>query len=157
MNSLATHFNIFWIQKQAFTHYCHLHEPSLAKQILIVCDKILLFHTQRGYQFLFLDYFIIFLFFFLLFYVIINFYKNYFIIIILLYFFSLKLFLFFHVPECSGMFRHVPCSGFYRRPFTKAWSMQTWIPVVSSMYFWKSVFSFRVDSGCLNTRLLSKT
>ena len=42
--------------------------------------------------------------------------------------------------------------------FTKAWSMQAWIPVVSSsLYFWKSVFSFRVDSGCLYTRLLSKT
>ena len=22
------------------------------------------------------------------------------------------------VPECSGMFRDVPCSGFYRRPVT---------------------------------------
>ena len=21
------------------------------------------------------------------------------------------------VPACSGMFRNVPCSGFYRRPF----------------------------------------
>ena len=31
--------------------------------------------------------------------------------------------------------------------FTKAWSMQAWIPVViSSLYLWKSVFSFRVDS-----------
>ena len=31
--------------------------------------------------------------------------------------------------------------------FTKAWSMQAWIPVVSSsLYFWKSVFSFRVES-----------
>ena len=30
---------------------------------------------------------------------------------------------------------------------TKAWSMQVWMPVVSSsLYFWKSVFSFRVDS-----------
>ena len=25
-------------------------------------------------------------------------------------------FLFFHVSGCSGMFRNVPCSGFYRRP-----------------------------------------
>ena len=24
--------------------------------------------------------------------------------------------MFRNVPECSGMFRHVPCSGFYRRP-----------------------------------------
>ena len=31
--------------------------------------------------------------------------------------------------------------------FTKAWSMKVWIPVVSSsLYLWKSVFSFRVDS-----------
>ena len=31
--------------------------------------------------------------------------------------------------------------------FTKTWSMQAWIPIVrSSLYFWKSVFSFRVDS-----------
>ena len=50
----------------------------------------------------------------MLFYVIINFYKNYFIIIILLYFFSWKLFLFFHVPGCSGMFR-VP--GFIDAPY----------------------------------------
>ena len=111
---LATHFNIFWIYKQAFTHYCHLHEPSLDQQILIVCDKILLSHTQRGYQFLFLDYFIIFNF-FLLFYVIINFHKNYFIIIIiLLYFFSWKLFLFLHVPGCSEMFRDVPACSVFR-------------------------------------------
>ena len=33
-----------------------------------------------------------------------------------------------------------------------------YLPVVSSsLYFWKSVFSFRVDSGCLYTRLASKT
>ena len=41
------------------------------------------------------------------------------IILLLLFyyiFFSWKLFLFFHVPGCSGMFRNVPCSGFYRRP-----------------------------------------
>ena len=52
-------------------------------------------------------FFISFFFGFLLFYVIISFYKNYFIIIylFLLLFFSWKLFLFFRVPECSGMFR----------------------------------------------------
>ena len=52
-------------------------------------------------------------FFFLLFYVLINFYKNYVIIIILLYFFFMKIIFIF---SCSGMFRNVPCSGFYRRP-----------------------------------------
>ena len=66
--------------------------------------------TQRGYQFLFLDYLISLLFvFFLLFYVLINFYKSYYIII-LFYFFHENYFNFFmfrDVPECSGMF-HVP-------------------------------------------------
>ena len=35
------------------------------------------------------------------------------------FFFHQNLFLFFmfrDVPICSGMFRNVPCSGFYRRP-----------------------------------------
>ena len=50
-----------------------------------------------------------FFFYFFLFYVLINFYKNVFVIIILLYFFfPWKLFLFFHVPGCSGMLRNVP-------------------------------------------------
>ena len=113
---LATHFIIFWIQKQAFTHYWHLHGPSLAQQIN--CDKILFSHTRRWYKFLFLNYFFIFLFFsFFLFYVILLllvFTKI--ILLLLFYFFSWKLFLFFHVPGYSGMFRYVPCSGFYRRP-----------------------------------------
>ena len=93
-----------------------MHEPSIAQQILIGCDKILFSHTQRGYLFLFLDYFLIFRC-FLLFYVIINFYKKYFIIIILLHFFFHEnyfyFFMFRDVPGCSGMSRHVPeCSVF---------------------------------------------
>ena len=94
----------------SFTHYCHLHGPSLAQQI--ICDKILLSHTRRWYQFLFLNHFFsfsgFFCFLFLLFYVILLlFYKNYSIIIILFnfFFFSWKLLLFFHVPGCSGMLR----------------------------------------------------
>ena len=40
--------------------------------------------------------------------------------------------------------------------FKKAWSMQEWILVVSSsLYFWKSVFNFRVDS-ILNWRVYIK-
>ena len=70
-------------------------------------------------------------FFFLLFYVLINFYKNYvIIIIILLFFFRENYFYFFmfrDVPECSGMFRNVPCSGFYRRPSV---SVQTCYEIV---------------------------
>ena len=52
-------------------------------------------------------------FFFLLFYVLINFYKNY-VIIIINFFFSWKLFLLFHVPGCSGMFRNVPAFSVFR-------------------------------------------
>ena len=108
----------FEFRSKALTHYCHLHGPSLAQQI--ICDKILFSHTRRWYEFLFL-YFLIFPFlsFFLLSYVIVNFYKNDFIIIIYFILFSRKLLLFFHVPGCFGMFRNVPCSGFYRRPAAK--------------------------------------
>ena len=61
-------------------------------------------------------FFISFFFGFLLFYVI-SFYKNYFIIIylFLLFFFHENYFYFFmfrNVPECSVMYRNVPCSGF---------------------------------------------
>ena len=52
------------------------------------------------------------------------------------------------------VFVAVSCRGILNSLiFTKPWSMQAWIPVVSSsLYFWKSVFSFRVDSGSLYTR-----
>ena len=51
------------------------------------------------------------------------FYKNYFIIIFFIFFFKEHFFYFFmfrDVLECSGMFRNVPCSGFYRRPGARA-------------------------------------
>ena len=70
---------------------------TLAPQI--ICDKILFSHTRRWYEFLFLYFF---LFLFILF---IYFRENY------CYFFMFR-----DVPERSGMFRNVPCSGFYRRP-----------------------------------------
>ena len=38
------------------------------------------------------------------------------LLIFIYFFYSWKIFLFFHVPGCSGMFRDVPCSWFYRRP-----------------------------------------
>ena len=46
------------------------------------------------------------------------------------------------------VFVAVSCRGIVNSLIlTKTWSMQAWIPVVSScLYFWKSVFSFRVDS-----------
>ena len=107
-------FIIFWIQKQAFTHYWHLHGPSLAQQIN--CDKILFSHTRRWYKFLFLNYFFIFLFFsffvILCYFVIISFYKNYFTIIILfLFFFFMKIIFIF---SCAGIFRDVPVCSVFR-------------------------------------------
>ena len=66
------------------------------------------------------------------------------IILLLLFyyfFYSWKLFLFFHVPGCSRMFRDVPCSWFYRRPrkygngcslFIFIWST---LPVISGRFF----------------------
>ena len=63
-------------------------------------------------------------FFFWLFYVLINFDKNYFIIIILLYiFFSWKLFLFFHVPECSGFYRRPQISLYIANLIISVWTL----------------------------------
>ena len=112
---LATHFIIFWIQKQAFTHYWHLHGPSLAQQIN--CDKILFSHTRRWYKFLFLNYFFIFLFFsflFLLFYVILLllvFTKIILLLLFYFYFFFMKIIFIF---SCSGIFRDVPVCSVFR-------------------------------------------
>ena len=112
---LATHFNIFWIYKQAFTHYCHLHEPSLTRptNFNLLRQNIVFWYLERipvSFSWLF-HYFSFFL--LLLFYVIINFCKNYFIIFILLLLFffhenCFDFFMFRNVPGCSGMF-HVPC------------------------------------------------
>ena len=93
-------------------------DPYSPNKLFGTC-KILFSRTRRWYEFLFLLYLSFFFllifvcFVFLLFYVIINFYKNYFII---LYVYLFYLFSFRDVPECCGMFRHVPCSEFYRRP-----------------------------------------
>ena len=88
--------------------------PSLAQQILICYDKILFCHTQRGYQFLFLDYY--YYFFVVVILRLLIFYKNHFIIIILLYFFLENYFYFFMfrgVPGCSGMFRVLSTPIYY--------------------------------------------
>ena len=97
---------------------------SLAQQIN--CEKILFSHTPRwtDTRFFFLIRFLNF-FFFLLFHVILLlliFTKIMLLSLLLFYliFFSWKLFLSFHVPGYSGMFRNVPCSGFYRRPLSTA-------------------------------------
>ena len=61
----------------------------------------------------------------LCYFVIIIFYKSYVVIIILFNFFFHEkyfyLFMFRDVPGCSGMFRNVPCSGFYRRPWIQGY------------------------------------
>ena len=65
-----------------------------------------------GDEFLFLNHFFILRFFFVLlcYFVIINFTKTMLLLSFFFnyYFFSWKLLLFFHIPGCSGMFRHVP-------------------------------------------------
>ena len=62
--------------------------------------------------FFFISLFFVLLLLLLLFYVIINFCKNYFIILFYLFIFFMKIISIF---SCSGMFRNVPCSWFYRR------------------------------------------
>ena len=88
--------------------------------------------------------------FFLLFYVIINFYKNYFIIIII--FFHENYFYFFmfrYVPKCSGMFRNVPCSGFYRRPI----SIESELEKISRVYLYSECYSNKIYKISLKKRL----
>ena len=90
------------------------HSPNKFQFVATKYCFQLILREDTSFFFLILSLFFVFP---LLFYVIINFYKNYFWIIILLYLFFMKIFFMFRdVPECSGMFRNVPCSGFYRRP-----------------------------------------
>ena len=53
-----------------------------------------------------------------------------FIYLFIYFFFFMKIILFFHVPECSGMFRNVPCSRFYRRPTTRLFG-QLMVPILN--------------------------
>ena len=85
-------------------------KPSL---ITVICMDPFLPNKLIGTKYCFLilrddtSFFFFFLSFSLLFYVITNFYKNFLSLLfyLFIYFFSWKLFLFFHVPGCSGMFR----------------------------------------------------
>ena len=89
------------------------HNWTLSTQSFpLLFSSLLLFFLTPSSFFLIISLFFVFFF-----------YKNYFIIIILLYIFFYEnyvyFFMFRNVPECSGMFRNVPCSGFYRRPFQR--------------------------------------
>ena len=80
------------------------------------CDKILFSHTQRGYQFLFLDYFILFRFFFFCYSTFLLIFTKIMLLLLYIYifFFFVKIIFTF---SCSGMFRNVPeCSGMFRVP-----------------------------------------
>ena len=97
---LATHFNIFWILKQAFTHYCHLHGPLLAQQI--ICDKNCFLMLFLYFRFSF-SYFTLLLIF-----------KKFIILSLYHYNFLMNIIFIF---SCSAMFRDVPeCSGMFRVP-----------------------------------------
>ena len=96
--------------EESLHSYCHLQEPSLAHKIC--CDKILFSHTQRGYQFLFLDYFMIFRFFKCYFTFLLIFTK---IILLLLFYYIFFVMKIVFIFSCSGMFRDVPaCPGTFR-------------------------------------------
>ena len=101
----VTHF-VFEFRKRIHSLLSICMDPHSPNKLIATeyCFLIL----GDDYQLLF-HYFIIFRFFVILcYFVIINFYKNFIIIIIILfyyYFFNEKLFLFYHVPGSSGMFR----------------------------------------------------
>ena len=112
--------------------------PSLAQQInsdqeriklhpLVIPTKYCFLILGEDTRFIFFLYFsfsfYVFMFIFVIYKVFLFPYFNVFVIIIL------EFFKFFHVPECSrmfrdvpecsGMYRNVPCSGFYRRPMAR--------------------------------------
>ena len=108
-----------WQTRPILIYFEFISKPSL---ITVICmdphSPNKLFATKycfvilgddTSFFFLIISVFVVFLLFYaiLCYFVIINFYKNYFIIIILFnqFFFSWKLFLIFHAPGCSGMFR----------------------------------------------------
>ena len=93
---------------------------------LICCVKILFSHTQRGYQFLFIDYFIIFRFFFCYFTLLLIFTKIILLVLFYYIFFFIKIIFIF---SCSGMFRNVPaCSGMFHVPgFIDAQEFVPWL------------------------------
>ena len=102
--------------------------PSLAQQINSDQERIklhpLLIPTKYCFLILGEDTrFIFFLYFSFLFYVFISifviykvFLLPYFNVFIIFFYNFLNFFMFRDVPECSGMFRSVSCSWFYRRP-----------------------------------------
>ena len=93
-------------------------DPHSPKKFIATKYCFLILGDDTSFFFLIISVFLR-LFVILCYFAIINFYK---IILLLLFylikFFSWKLFLFLHVPGCSGMFRHVLCSGFYRHSVT---------------------------------------
>ena len=102
--------------------------PSLAQQINSDQERIKLHPLVIPTKYCFLilgedTRFIFFLYFSFLFYVFMSIFvicKVFYCLILmylLLFFYNfLNFFMFRDVPECSGMFRNVPCSWFYRRP-----------------------------------------
>ena len=57
-------------------------------------------------------------------------------------------------PECSGMFRNVPCSWFYRRPWNIGFKYKylldyKWKPIISyfQRFFSKSYSNWRITKG----------
>ena len=91
-------------------------DPHSPKKFIATKYCFLILREDTSFFFLIISLFFVFL---LLFYVINSFYKNYFIIVIFFFFHEnyFYFFMFRDVPACSEMFRNVPCSWFYRRPW----------------------------------------
>ena len=106
----------FRIQKQAFTHYCHLHGPSLAQQIN--CDKIfvVLLFCVILLLLIFTKIMLLLLFYFIIF-----------------FFFMKVIFIF----SCSGMFRHVRERSVFRVLSTPhfCFSLQPCLDCSNSVFF----------------------
>ena len=114
---LATHFNIFWLHS-LLSFAWTLTRPT---NFNLLRQNIVFAYSERisvSYSWLF-HYFS---FFFCYFTLLLIFTK----IVLLLLFYYILFFMKIifivscsrDVPGCSGMFRHVPCSGFYRRPLS---------------------------------------
>ena len=98
-------------------------DPHSPNKLFATKYCFLILRDDTSFFFLIISVFFVFLLFYaiLSYFVIVNFYKNYFIIILFNYFFFLKIIFVF---SCSGMFRNVPCSGFYRRPTQRLFSVK---------------------------------
>ena len=114
---LECHFNKFEFRSKPSLITVICMDPHSSNNLFATKYCFVILGDDSSFFFLIISLFFVFFFVILCHFVIINFYKNYVIIIILFnYYFFMKITLIF---SCSGLFRHVPCSWFYRRPILR--------------------------------------